>query len=283
MTLRVEHVMGMPVRADVRSPVSGAVLDAVFAWFRDVEARFSPYRRDSAVARRARGRPAPDAELDAVLARCEALRAATRGYFDAFAGGALDPSALVKGWAVDRAGALLDAAGVRRWCLDAGGDVRVRGGGWRVGVRHPDERHRLAGVLVLDDGAVATSGAYERGPHVVDPHTGRPPRGVRAVTVLGPELATADAYATAAFAMGARGPAWTATLDGHGAMTVLDDDRVLATPAFLARCPGGSLAASLARDERSRNGAATPAAHAVHHGAAQHDGMPTRPMRAGGS
>ena len=170
----------------------------------------------------------------------------TGGYFDARAGGRLDPSGLVKGWAVDRAAALLDAAGVARWCVDAGGDVRVRGGGWRIGVRHPDDPLLLAGVLVLDDGAVATSGAYERGPHVLDPHTRRPPEGVRSVTVVGPELATADAYATAAFAMGRRGPAWTARQRGHDAMTILDGDRVLATPGFLARCPGGSPAASCA-------------------------------------
>ena len=132
-----------------------------------------------------------------------------------------------------------------RWCVDAGGDVLVRGGGWRVGVRHPDVPRALAGVVVVDDGAVATSGAYERGAHVRDPHTGRAPAGVRSVTVLGRELATADAYATAAFAMGERGPAWTARLRGHGAMTVLAGERVLATPSFLARCPGGSLAASL--------------------------------------
>ena len=121
----------------------------------------------------------------------------------------------------------------------------VRGGGWRIGVRHPGDRRLLAGVLVLDDGAVATSGAYERGPHVLDPHTGRPPTGLRSVTVVGRELATADAYATAAFAMGRRGPAWTAHLRGHDAMSILDDDRVLATPGFLARCPGGSPAAAL--------------------------------------
>jgi thiamine biosynthesis lipoprotein len=102
-------------------------------------------------------------------------------------------------------------------------------------------------VLVLDDGAVATSGAYERGPHVIDPLTRRPPEGVRSVTVVGPRLATADAYATAAFAMGRRGPAWTARQRGHDAMTILDGDRVLATPGFLARCPGGSPAASLRR------------------------------------
>ena len=246
MTLRVEHVMGMPVRADVRSPVAPEVLDGVFAWFHDVDARFSPFRRESAVARRARGERARDADLDSLLAECEALRRRTDGYFDAYATGTLDPSGLVKGWAVDRAGALLDAAGVRRWCLDAGGDVLVRGGGWRVGICHPGHPRALAGVVEVGDGAVATSGAYERGAHVRDPHTGRAPEGVRAVTVLGPALATADAYATAAFAMGARGPAWSARLRGHAALTILAGDRVLATPGFLARCPGGSLAASLA-------------------------------------
>ncbi|HYI19379.1 MAG TPA: FAD:protein FMN transferase [Solirubrobacteraceae bacterium] len=245
--LRTEHVMGMPVRVDVRAAADPSVLDHVFALLRDVDARFSPFRAGSAVARRARGEAAPDAALDAVLARCEALRMRTGGYFDARAGGRLDPSGLVKGWAVDRAAALLDAAGVVRWCVDAGGDVRVRGGGWRIGVRHPDDPLLLAGVLVLDDGAVATSGAYERGPHVIDPHSGRPPEGVRSVTVVGSRLATADAYATAAFAMGRRGPAWTARQRGHDAMTILDGDRVLATPGFLARCPGGSPAASLRR------------------------------------
>ena len=234
--------MGMPVRADVRSPVAPGVLDDVFAWFRDVDARFSPFRRESAVSRRARGERARDAELDTVLAACEALRRRTDGYFDAYATGVLDPSGLVKGWAVDRAGVLLDAAGVRRWCLDAGGDVLVRGGGWRVGIRHPADPRALAGVVEVDDGAVATSGAYERGAHVRDPHTGRAPEGVRSVTVLGPALATADAFATAAFAMGAR----SARLRGHATLTILAGDRVLATPGFLARCPGGSLAASLA-------------------------------------
>ena len=121
----------------------------------------------------------------------------------------------------------------------------VRGGGWRIGVRHPADPRLLAGVLVLDDGAVATSGAYERGPHVLTRTPGRPPTGLRSVTVVGRELATADAYATAAFAMGRRGPAWTARLRGHDAMSILDGDRVLATPGFLARCPGGSPAAAL--------------------------------------
>jgi thiamine biosynthesis lipoprotein len=90
---------------------------------------------------------------------------------------------------------------------------------------------------------VATSGAYERGAHVVDPHRGRAAAGVRSVTVVGPDLATADAYATAAFAMGAAAPEWTAGLYGYEAMTVIGE-RVLSTSGFAELC-GGSVAASV--------------------------------------
>ena len=120
-----------------------------------------------------------------VLARCERLRVATGGYFDARAGGKLDPSGLVKGWAVDRAAALLRG----RFCIDAGGDVLVRGGPWRVGVRHPLEPGALCAALELTDGAVATSGAYERGAHIVDPVRGRPARGALSVTLVAQSLA----------------------------------------------------------------------------------------------
>ena len=82
------------------------------------------------------------------------------------------------------------------------------------------------------DAAVATAGAYERGEHIVDPRGDRPPEGVLSVTVVGPDLGTADAYATAAFAMGLDGPAWTAGLDGYEAMTILADGRVLSTPGL---------------------------------------------------
>jgi FAD:protein FMN transferase len=80
---------------------------------------------------------------------------------------------------------------------------------------------------------------------VIDPHTGRPPSGTLSVTVVGATLGAADAFATAALAMGDGGPLWTATLSGLDAMTILDGGRVLTTPGFLRHCPGGSPAASL--------------------------------------
>ena len=237
------RIMGMPIAVTGVAPRSAA---GVFAWLRRVDALFSTYRRESEISRLDRGELAladADPLVREVLEHCERLREETRGYFDARAGGRLDPSGLVKGWAVERAAALLDASGEQRFCISAGGDLVARGGPWRVGVRHPRRRRRLAAALSVHDAAVATSGAYERGAHVIDPHTRRPARGAHSVTVVGPDLAAADAYATAAFAMGAAGPAWTAGLDGYEAMTVIGE-RVLSTPGFARLC-GGSVAASI--------------------------------------
>jgi len=240
---RVEQIMGMPILVDVRDDgVDDRALDAVFEWFRAVDATFSTYKPESEVSRLARGElRVGDASpyVQDVLARCEELREETDGYFDAYAGGSLDPSGLVKGWSVDHAAAMLGLAGFADFAVNAGGDVRLVGrarpaSSWRVGIQHPLVRDRIAAVVEGDYLAVATSGAYARGNHVLDPHTRRPPTGILSVTITGPDLATADAYATAAFAMGSdRAPAWTATLpSGYEAMTILAADRVLTTSGF---------------------------------------------------
>lgn len=229
--------MGMPIVVEVRDEVADHVLDEVFDWFREVDERFSTYKETSEISRLNRGELALDdahPDVRAVLDRCDELRAETKGYFDVRAArdDAIDPSGLVKGWSVDRAARILDEAGTRDYAVSAGGDMVVRGAVWRVGIQHPFERDKVAKVVEATELAIATSGEYERGAHVFDPHTHRPPTGVLSVTITGPDLGTADAYATAAFAMGEDGPAWTARLAGYDAMTILADGRVLSTPGF---------------------------------------------------
>ena len=234
--------MGMPIVLDLRDDVSPDAVEDMWETLRRADAIFSTYKEDSEISRLNRGELAlEDAHPDVreVFARCDELRVITDGYFDAgrVLEHGIDPSGLVKGWAVDRAGEVLDEAGARNYSLNAGGDIRLRGAPlpeprWRVGIQHPHERDKIAGVVEGNDTAVATSGAYARGAHVVDPHTGRPPVGVLSVTIVGPELATADAYATAAFAMGEAGPEWTASLGLYEAMTILADGRVLLTHGF---------------------------------------------------
>jgi thiamine biosynthesis lipoprotein len=236
--------MGMPIVLDVRDAVEGETVDRVFDWLRRVDATFSTFKPDSEISRINRGELAvADAESDVreVLERCEELRAVTRGYFDVTVPipGGIDPTGLVKGWAVERAADLLYEAGARNYGISAGGDMRVRGRAlpdtcWRIGIQHPRLRDRVAAIVETTDLAVATSGAYARGDHVVDP-AGAPPTGVLSVTVCGPDLGTADAFATAAFAMGVAGPHWTARLPrGYDAMTILADERVLSTGGFPA-------------------------------------------------
>ena len=240
---RVEQIMGLPILIDLRDEHADAdLLDRAFAEFRAVDARFSTYRDDSEISRINRGELAlADAHADVrdVLARCDELRHETRGFFDLHAASAdtIDPSGLVKGWSVDRVVAILERDGLRDFAVSAGGDVVVRGRAlpddcWRVGIQHPQLRDKLARVVVATDLAIATSGLYARGAHVLDPHTRAAPTGVLSVTITGPDLATADAYATAALAMGERGPAFAARLLGYESMTIFADGRVLSTPRF---------------------------------------------------
>lgn len=231
--------MGTAVSIELADPLPDAELTAmigdVCAWLHEVDERFSTYRPDSEVSRFGRGEIALDdcsADLRHVLDACADLWRATDGYFDAYASGPLDPSGYVKGWSVEVASARLAEAGSTRHYIGAGGDIRMRGSRadgapWRVGVRHPWEADKLSWVLSLTDGAVATSGVYERGGHVRNPRTGTAAAGLRSVTVVGPDLTLADAYATAALAMGESGLTWLAKLeaDGYESAAVTDEGR----------------------------------------------------------
>jgi thiamine biosynthesis lipoprotein len=237
----VEQIMGMPIEIELcDEQLSEAAVADAFDVLRAADERFSTYRADSEISRLARGEIAlsechPD--VDEVLSRCARLRDETEGYFSVRAGGRLDPSGLVKGWAVGRAADALAGAGARNFAINAGGDVIARGRPapddvWRIGIRHPIEHHRVAAVVGGTDLAVATSGEYERGAHVLDPHTGTPPSGLLSVTVVGDDLATADAYATAVFAMGAAGPEWALSLPSYDALCITSDHSVLSTPGM---------------------------------------------------
>jgi thiamine biosynthesis lipoprotein len=224
-------VMGMPVTVDIRTPVAGAdrLLAEAFSWLRWVDATFSTYRADSQVSRINRGELAPHHAHEAVqevIADCRRLVAATGGYFDHLAGGRFDPSGYVKGWAGERLSRVLSDRGAVDHCVDVGGDVRVRGHSapgvpWRVGVR--DVAGRVVRIVTSDDVAVATSGTYERGDHILDPATGQPARSLASVTVVGADLGIADAYATALFAAGGEAARLAARLPtGYGVLLLRD-------------------------------------------------------------
>ncbi|GHF08232.1 MULTISPECIES: FAD:protein FMN transferase [Streptomyces] len=239
----VEHAMGTVFSFDIRDPATPAVhaaLHGAVAWLHHVDAVFSTYRPDSAVSRLARGETTVErcpAEVGEVLRLCAEAERRTQGWFSATAGGVLDPSGLVKGWAVERASEVLYAAGARNTCVNGGGDIRLRGEGapgtpWRIGIADPARPGRLLTVVAGRDLAVATSGTAERGCHILDPRTGRPARGLLSATVTGPSLTWADVYATAAFAMGDLARDRIARLEGYDVMTVSPAGEAWANAGF---------------------------------------------------
>jgi thiamine biosynthesis lipoprotein len=233
--------MGTVVSIDVRAPfVSPEAIETAVAWFHDVDRRFSPFRADSEVSLvGADDLALEDASPDvrAMFSLADEVRDRTGGAFDPRAhrpDGRSDPSGVVKGWAVDEAVAGLRLAGARNFQVGAGGDLVAAGEAepgraWRIGIRHPDLPLETAAILDVRDLAVATSGLYERGDHILDPRTGLVPRGLRSMTVVGPTLALADGYATAAFAMGEQGLAWVGRQPGFGALAITADSRVVWT------------------------------------------------------
>lgn len=243
MIVHAEPVMGT-VASFHLSPVEGGTraLQHAVAWLHAVDERFSPFLPDSEVTRLADGRLAESdvhPDVREVLALVDRAAVDSEGAFDARrwrADGRFDPSGLVKGWAVERAAGQV-AATKDAFAIDAGGDIVVRTGPsrpepWRIGIRHPDRPDRVAAILTVSDGAVATSAAYERGAHIRDPRDGRVPSDVRSMTVVGPDLTWADTFATAAYVMGRGGLSWAAGHPGYDALAITWDDALIWTPGM---------------------------------------------------
>jgi FAD:protein FMN transferase len=243
---RVEQVMGTAISIDVRDVnITPSALDDVFAWFRRVDETFSTYKENSPISRLGRGEitvAGCDPDVGWILDRCEEIRKATGGYFDCRASGPLDPSGLVKGWSVEVASAMLVERGSANHCINAGGDIRLRGEPepgrpWHAGIAHPLVPGGLTVIVAGRDLAVATSGTAERGLHVINPRDGRPAAALASVTVVGPELTLTDSYATAAVAMGLDAPEWLDSLVDHDGYLIDAGGHVWWTVGFARYAP----------------------------------------------
>jgi thiamine biosynthesis lipoprotein len=151
--------------------------------------------------------------------------------------------AIAKGYAVDRAAALLSERGFANHIVEAGGDTYVTGSkgeqGWRVGVQDPQNAAGRIGHLVVRDESVVTSGNYARFfvwegvhyTHILDPRTGWPvpaDRTPKSVTLVAKDATTADAYCTAVSVMAPKdGLAFVEARPELGAIIIGPNDEVL--------------------------------------------------------
>ncbi len=244
----VEQIMGMPISIHVRGddPRSDRVSSAVqqsFDQLRWVDRVFSTWKADSEISRLQRGELTLadcDPAVREVAELCRLARERTEGWFDADlptpdGGRRFDPTGLVKGWAVERAGRPLADLDGCDFMINAGGDVtlgchRTDTPDWTIGIENPADRSQLVATVPLRVGGIATSGTAARGAHIIEPATGRAATALGSVTVIGPSLTWADVYATAAFARGPGCPDWLRTLPQHAALVVALDGTLTTTP-----------------------------------------------------
>jgi len=251
-----EPVMGTVVSfavlpGDLPEAELWSALDAARAVLHRANAVFSTWDPRSPVSRLRRGAAQPGplpAAVAEVAALCRAAREASGGWFDPWAmPGGYDPTGLVKGWAVDGALAVLRQAGLPAAMVNGGGDLAAFGAPapgqrWRAGIRHPWRAAALAAIVEVR-AAVATSGTYERGAHLIDPRTGLPGRRAVSATVTGPSLALADALATALAVGGDAALEAIAALESYDGYLIRPDGSETSTGGF-AFVPTGQASAS---------------------------------------
>jgi thiamine biosynthesis lipoprotein len=249
---RVEHVMGMPISLALRGRYAGTA-EADRAWqfvitqLREVDEVFSTYREDSVINRLDRGKleleecPAEVAEVLELGREAEQLCDGAFSIMLPSPSGRrrLDPSGVVKGWALQRASQFLAALHDTDYCLSGGGDIVCHTADpsrpdWRIGIEHPHNPKALIAVVPIRSGAIATSGTAHRGAHLIDPRTGRPPSGIASVSVIEASLTWADIDATAAYVHGRDAVRWLLDRPMRSALLVWADGTTTRLPADLS-------------------------------------------------
>ncbi len=206
---QIRLIMGMPITIKVAQHEDRKTkkdLEKVFDYFRYVDMEYSPYKETSQVGKLNREEEV-SREMQVILDLATDLKKETAGYFDIKRlDGRVDPSGIVKGWAIGKAAEILRKLGYIRFYINAGGDAEIVGKNWSWGIRNPFDVTQIVKVLNLSDCGIATSGTYERGQHIYDPVGKRPViTDIVSMTVIGPNVFEADKFATPAFAMGVRG------------------------------------------------------------------------------
>lgn len=221
-------IMGMPIRVVVCGEPPESLFDEAFSHLASVDEQFSTYKKTSEISRINRGEISEaeySQEMQEVLALAEQTRKQTDGYFNVHTPtGTIDTSGVVKGWAIQKVVEELERKGQHDFLIDIAGDVATSGMNevgqpWSLGIRNPFNTKEIVKVVYPKGKGVATSGTYERGAHIYNPHkAGDTLNHLASITVVAPTILEADLLATASFAMGHEGIVFlenTADVEGY--------------------------------------------------------------------
>jgi len=237
-------IMGMPIELSVAGVDAHKIIEEAFSHLTSVDEQFSTYKENSEISRLNRGEISIDAispEMKEVFAISEKTKKETNGYFDIRKpNGLLDPSGIVKGWAIKNTAALINAAGCQDFFMNAGGDIAMsgkndKGEEWSIGIRNPFKVNEIVKVVYPRGKGIATSGSYIRGNHIYNPHNpSEELKEIVSVSIVGPDVLEADRFATAAFAMGKEGILFIENLAGFEGYAIDVGGIATMTSGFMA-------------------------------------------------
>jgi len=216
-------------------------INQVFSYLDVIDERFSTYKSYSEIQKINRGELALEhasEEVRYMLDLAQKTKKETHGYFDIYSNGLLDPSGIVKGYAIYKASQILLNKGYKNFYVDIGGDIQLYGKNkhkkpWKVGVRNPFNTKEIVKILHLSNKGVATSGTYERGNHIYNPIEKSSASEIASITVVGPNVYEADRFATASFAMGYKALDFVEKLEGCEAYLITHHKKAYWTSGFL--------------------------------------------------
>ena len=221
---QTRFIMGMHITVEVvEKSVRLKDVEEIFQFFDYVDQKFSPFKETSEVSQINNGslqKNKYSQDMKKILLLCEQTKLESNGYFNIKNNGKINPSGVVKGWAIWQAAQLLKKKGFKNFYVDAGGDVQVAGKNtkskkWTVGIQNPFDLKQIVKIVALETEGIATSGTSIRGQHIYNPHSqDEPITDIVSLTVIGPNVYEADRFATPAFAMGAGGINFIEKLNG---------------------------------------------------------------------
>lgn len=222
--------MGMPARVELVGSNDQKSVEEIFNLWNRIDARFSTYENSSEISRINRkeiGENEYSPEMREIFSLAKETNKNTGGYFNIKRpDGLIDPSGIVKGWAIQKGAELAQKQGFNSYYLEIAGDIQTRGHDernqkWTIGIRNPFDRTQVIKILYPRGAGIATSGSAERGQHIYNPHD---PMilvsSIVSITVIGPNIYEADRFATAVFAMGDSGIHFINSLKGFEAYAV---------------------------------------------------------------
>jgi thiamine biosynthesis lipoprotein len=237
---KTADIMGMPVSIILDDDFAKEKdIEKIFDYFRKIDATFSTYKKESEVSRINRGElnvSLASSEVKKVIELCEQTKKETNGFFNIEWGGKVDPSGIVKGYAIWQAGIKLKKMGYKNFCVEIAGDMEIsgllKGKKWRIGIENPFNRTEIVKILEVTNKGIATSGNYLRDSHIYNPINNRVADEVASVTVIADNIYNADRFATAAFAMGKKGIYFLEKANNLEGYMVLKNGKAISTGRF---------------------------------------------------